>query len=114
MSQLPHCPKCDSDLTYTDGNLMICPMCGHEWTEEEHAAALEAEIIRDANGTALADGDNVSVIREIKLKGSNRIKQGTRVTNIRLLDHPVDGHDIECTIDGFGRMYLKSELVKKI
>lgn len=113
MSGLPNCPQCGSDLTYTDGNLMICPMCGHEWTEAEHAATSEAQIVRDVNGAELADGDNVTVVRDIKLKGSNRIKKGTKATNIRVLQDAVDGHDIECSIDGFGRMYLKSELVKK-
>lgn len=114
MSQLPNCPACGSDLTYTDGTLMICPMCGHEWTEEEQAAAAEAQIVRDANGVPLEDGDTVSVVREIKLKGANKLKQGTRGTNVKILQDPVDGHDIECSIDGAGRMYLKSELVKKI
>lgn len=114
MSGLPNCPECGSDLTYTDGTMFICPMCGHEWTEAEQAAALEAQIVRDSNGNELKDGDTVSVVREIKLKGANKIKQGTKGTNVRVLEDPVDGHDIECTIDGFGRMYLKSELVKKI
>ena len=114
MSGLPNCPECGSDLTYTDGTVMICPMCGHEWTEAEQAAALEAQIVRDANGVELSEGDNVSVIRDIKLKGANKLKQGTRGANVRILEDPVDGHDIEWTIEGSGRMYLKSELVKKI
>lgn len=114
MSELPNCPQCDSDLTYTDGNILICPMCAHEWTEAEQAAALDAMIVRDSNGAELVDGDNVSVIRDIKLKGADRLKQGTRATNLRILSDPVDGHDIECTLEGMGRIYLKSELVKKI
>lgn len=113
MSNLPNCPQCGSDLTYEDGTSLICPMCSHEWTVSDYEASLETEIIRDSNGAELMDGDQVTVIRDIKLKGSNRIKQGTKATNLRLLDVPVDGHDIECTLDGFGRMYLKSELVKK-
>ena len=114
MTTLPVCPECGSDLTYEDGDLFICPMCAHEWTGTEQEAALEAEIVRDSNGVELTDGDTVTVIRDIKLKGTNRIKQGTRATIIRILEDPVDGHDIECSLDGFGRMYLKSELVKKI
>lgn len=114
MSGLPNCPQCDSDLTYTDGNVLICPMCAFEWTEAEQAAALDALVVRDSNGIELVDGDNVSVIRDIKLKGSDRIKQGSRAANIRILTDPVDGHDIECSMDGMGRIYLKSELVKKL
>lgn len=113
MENLPNCPQCDSDLTYTDGNLMICPMCAHEWTEEEHAAALEAEIVRDSNGNELVDGDTVTVIRDIKLTGASRIKQGTRATKLSILSEPYNDHDIECSIEGMGRVYLKSFLVKK-
>lgn len=113
MESLPNCPQCDSDLTYTDGNLMICPMCAHEWTEEEHEAALEAEIVRDSNGNELVDGDSVTVIRDIKLSGASRIKQGTRATKLSILAEPYNDHDIECSIEGMGRVYLKSFLVKK-
>lgn len=113
MSKLPNCPKCESDLTYSDGNLYICPMCAHEWTEEEHEAALEAEIVRDANGNELFNGDNVTVIQDIKMSGSSRIKQGTKAKKLSILDQPYNDHDIECTIDGMGRVYLKSFLVKK-
>lgn len=113
MSGLPNCPQCDSDLTYTDGSLLICPMCAFEWTEAEQEAALEASLVRDANGVELLDGDNVIVTQNIKLKGADRIKQGTKVSNIRVLDEPVNDHNIECTVDGFGRIYLKSEFVKK-
>lgn len=113
MENLPNCPQCDSDLTYTDGNLMICPMCAHEWTEEEHAAAKEAEIVRDSNGNELVDGDTVTVIRDIKLSGASRIKQGTRATKLSILSEPYNDHDIECSIEGMGRVYLKSFLVKK-
>ncbi len=113
MSKLPDCTNCGSDLTYTDGSLYICPMCGHEWTEAEHEAALEAAIVRDANGNELADGDRVTVIQDIKLSGKSRIKQGTKATKLTILDQPVNDHDIEVTIDGMGRIYLKSFLVKK-
>lgn len=113
MTKLPNCPKCESDLTYTDGNLYICPMCAHEWTPEEHEAALEAAIVRDVNGNELVNGDTVSVIRDIKLTGASKIKQGTKAKKLTILDEPYNDHDIECTIDGMGRMYLKSSLVKK-
>ena len=113
MSGLPNCPQCGSDLTYEDGALLVCPMCAHEWAETEHDSALEKEVVRDSNGLELVDGDNVTIIRDIKLKGANRIKQGMRATKLRILSDPIDGHDIECTMDGFGRIYLKSELVKK-
>lgn len=114
MEQLPNCPNCDSDLTYTDGTAFICPLCAHEWTEADQEAAIEAAIVRDSNGTALEDGDTVSVIQDIKLSGASRLKQGTRATKLRILDEPYNDHDIEVSIDGMGRMYLKSELVKKI
>lgn len=113
MDQLPMCPKCQSDLTYTDGNLMICPMCGHEWTQAEHEAALEAAIVRDVNGNELLNGDTVTVIQEIKLSGASKVKQGTKAKKLTILAQPYQEHDIECTIDGLGRIYLKSFLVKK-
>ncbi len=113
MEQLPNCPQCGSDLTYTDGNLFICPMCAHEWTQAEMDAAVEAAIIRDANGNELMDGDSVTVIQDIKLSGSSRIKQGTKATKLSILEVPYNDHDIEVSIEGMGRMYLKSWLVKK-
>lgn len=113
MNKLPDCTNCGSDLTYTDGTLFICPICGHEWTQAEHEAALEAAIVRDANGNELVDGDTVTVIQDIKLSGASRIKQGTKAKKLTILDEPVNDHDIEVTIDGMGRMYLKSFLVKK-
>ncbi|GAA0371362.1 zinc ribbon domain-containing protein YjdM [Alkalibacterium iburiense] len=113
MSALPNCPQCDSDLTYTDGNLLVCPMCAHEWTEEEQEAIDEAAIVRDVNGNELFDGDTVTVIQDIKLSGSSRIKQGAKGKNLSILSEPYNDHDIECTLDGMGRVYLKSHLVKK-
>lgn len=111
---LPNCPSCDSEYTYEDGALYVCPMCAHEWTAESVAEAEEAAIVRDANGNVLQDGDTVTVIRDLKVKGSsNAIKQGTKVKNIKLVD-PEDGHDIDCKIPGFGQIGLKSEVVKKI
>lgn len=115
---LPNCPKCDSEYTYEDGALLICPMCGHEWTRSETEQAeqeqAEAGIIRDAVGNVLADGDAVTVIRDLKVKGSSTpIKVGTKVKSIRLLHDAPDDHDIDCKVDGFGAMKLKSSVVKK-
>lgn len=110
---LPHCPKCQSEYTYEDGNLFICPMCAHEWTESEMQAAEEAAIIRDSNGHPLETGDTVTVIKDLKLFATSTIKQGTKAKNITLISEAVDGHDIEAKIDGFGKVYLKSSVVKK-
>ncbi len=107
----PACPKCGSEFTYEDGNMLVCPMCFNEWNS---GAEIEdtASIIRDANGNELQDGDDVVVIKDLKL-GGNTIKQGSKAKNIRLLEVPVNGHDIEARVDGFGTIYLKSSLVKK-
>ena len=112
---LPNCPKCKSEYTYEDGSLLICPECGHEWTAASQIAEEEASIIRDANGNVLNDGDSVSIIKDLKVKGSSSaLKQGTKVKNIRLVYDSSDDHNIDCKIDGFGAMKLKSEVVKKI
>ena len=113
MSKLPNCPQCDSEYTYEDGQLFVCPMCAHEWTQEDEVARAEAGIIRDANGNQLENGDSVTVIKVLKLNATTTIKQGTKAKNIRLIDEPVDGHDIACKIDGIGSLYLKSIYVKK-
>lgn len=111
MSQLPPCPQCQSEYAYEDGVQLVCPECGHEWTEAEAAAAEAGFIIRDANGNELQDGDAVMVIKDLKVKGSSAVvKVGTKVKNIRLVD---GDHDIDCKIDGIGAMKLKSEFVKK-
>lgn len=116
MSTEPKCPQCGSENTYSDGNLWICPECSHEWSP--HAAASTDEVvedtaIRDANGNILVDGDSVTVIKELKIKGSSSVvKVGTKVKNIRLTDGN-DGHNISCKIDGIGAMNLKSEFVRK-
>lgn len=111
MSQFPPCPQCSSEYTYEDGVQLVCPECGHEWSETEAAAADAAKMIRDANGNELQDGDSVTVIKDLKVKGSSSVvKVGTKVKNIRLLD---GDHDIDCKIDGIGAMKLKSEFVKK-
>jgi len=109
------CPQCGSDYPYQDGSLWICPECAHEWSGdgESAAAAAPEEGVRDANGNPLADGDSVTVIKDLKVKGSSLVvKGGTKVKNIRLVD-ATDGHNIACKVDGIGQMNLKSEFVKK-
>jgi len=114
MSTLPPCPQCQSSLTYEDGGgLYICPECGHEWlVQAEAVAGPDERVYRDSAGNVLQDGDSVTVIKDLKLRGSGGVvKMGTKVRNIRLVDRD---HDIDCKIDGFGAMALKSEFVKKI
>ena len=112
MSQLPACPQCQSEYTYEDGDNYICPECAHEWSKTAPAdSADETRVIKDANGNVLADGDTVTVIKDLKVKGSSLVvKVGTKVKNIRLVD---GDHDIDCRIDGIGAMKLKSAFVKK-
>jgi protein PhnA len=112
------CPKCGSENIYEDGNMWLCPECNHEWSpaqaKAETAVVAEDGLVRDAHGNILATGDTVTVIKDLKVKGSSSvIKGGTKVKNIRLVDGD-DGHNIACKIDGFGSMNLKSEFVKKI
>lgn len=109
------CPQCNSEHVYQDGSLWICPECAHEWNPGVSSAeAPQEECVRDANGNVLADGDTVSVIKDLKVKGSSLVvKGGTKVKGIRLVDGAVDGHNIACKIDGIGAMNLKSEFVKK-
>jgi protein PhnA len=113
MSSLPNCPKCHSEYTYEDGSLLVCPECAHEWSLESGAEdSGDIKIVKDANGNILNDGDSVTVIKDLKVKGSSSVlKIGTRVKNIRLVD---GDHNIDCKIEGFGAMKLKSEFVKKI
>jgi len=112
MSALPPCPECRSEYTYEDGALLVCPECGHEWSATAEAAPAEdVRVVKDANGNILADGDNVTVIKDLKVKGSSLVvKVGTKVRNIRLVE---GDHDIDCKIDGIGAMGLKSEFVRK-
>ena len=112
MSTLPPCPACSADLTYADGSLLICPVCAHEWSTDDTAAAEPAtRVWKDANGNVLQDGDTVTLIKDLKIKGSSSVvKVGTKVKNIRLID---GDHDIDCKIEGFGPMQLKTEFVKK-
>ncbi|MFJ8247550.1 zinc ribbon domain-containing protein YjdM [Peribacillus asahii] len=113
MSNLPNCPKCNSEYTYEDGSLLVCPECAHEWTPGlENENSEEQKAVKDSNGNVLNDGDAVTVIKDLKVKGSSSVlKQGTKVKSIRLVD---GDHNIDCKIDGFGAMKLKSEFVKKI
>jgi protein PhnA len=110
MEKLPNCPKCNSEYTYEDGTNFVCPECGHEWTLDSNIE--EIKVVKDSNGNILRDGDSVTVIKDLKVKGSSSVlKMGTKVKSIRLVE---GDHDIDCKIDGFGAMKLKSEFVKKI
>jgi protein PhnA len=116
MSTLPPCPKCNSEFTYEDGSLYVCPECAHEWDPNAGSAAAtdatEGKVFRDSAGNILQDGDTIIVVKDLKLKGSSKVvKIGTKVKNIRLVD---SDHDIDCKIDGIGAMSLKSEFVKKV
>lgn len=108
---LPNCPKCNSEYTYEDGAMYVCPECAHEWNDNEPQSEDDTLVVKDANGNLLADGDSVTVIKDLKVKGSSSmLKIGTKVKNIRLVE---GDHNIDCKIDGFGPMKLKSEFVKK-
>lgn len=114
--QLPACPLCNCEYTYELGALLVCPECAHEWNvESELGDAPETEaVIKDAVGNALSDGDTVTIVKDLKVKGSSSsIKVGTKVRNIRLVNG-ADGHDIDAKVDGFGSMMLKSSVVKKV
>ena len=112
MSQIPPCPKCESPYAYEDGAMLICPECAHEWAASGEPETDEDVLtVKDANGQPLADGDTITVIKDLKVKGSSlTVKVGTKVKNIRLVD---GDHNIDCKIDGIGAMKLKSEFVKK-
>lgn len=111
MSSLPPCPQCHSEFTYEDAGQFVCPECAHEWSPGAASAVEEKRVWKDAHGTVLQDGDSVTVIKDLKVKGtSSVVKVGTKVKNIRLVE---GDHDIDCRIDGFGSMQLKSEFVKK-
>jgi len=117
---MPPCPKCSSEYSYEMGALLACPECAHEWNPEDTwddeggAGAANEGVIKDAVGNVLADGDTVTVIKDLKVKGfPTSIKVGTKVRNIRLVDGVAD-HDIDCKVDGFGQMQLKSSVVKKV
>lgn len=112
MNTLSKCPKCNSEYIYKDGLFFVCPECSHEWTNDDEKASDNILIIKDVNGNTLKDGDTVTVIKDLKVKGSSFVvKVGTKVKNIRLVE---GDHDIDCKIDGIGPMKLKSQFVKKI
>jgi protein PhnA len=117
MSESPRCPECASEFTYEMGDLQVCSMCAHEWTAVEADAAVDGSegdpVIKDSVGNVLADGDTVTIVKTLKVKGNpSDIKVGTKVRNIRLV-HGNGDHDIDCKVDGFGPMMLKSSVVKK-
>lgn len=112
MNNLPGCPKCNSRYTYEDGEMLICPECTHEWTTSESVHDVSGLVVKDSNGNLLVDGDTITVIKDLKVKGTSLVvKVGTKVKNIRLVE---GDHDIDCKIDGIGPMKLKSEFVKKV
>jgi protein PhnA len=112
MSDLPNCPQCASEYAYEDGIMLVCPECGHEWSKDGSGEESEEKVIKDSNGKTLETGDTVTVIKDLKVKGSSLVvKVGTKVKNIRLVD---GDHDIDCKIDGIGAMKLKSQFVKKV
>lgn len=111
MSGLPKCPECGSEYAYEDGAMVICPECAHEWPVVAAATTDDVQVVRDSNGNQLQDGDTVTVIKDLKVKGSSSVvKVGTKVKNIRLVE---GDHDIDCRIDGIGAMQLKSAFVRK-
>lgn len=112
MEKLPNCPKYNSEYTYEDGNLLVCPECSYEWALDSNDNSEEEKVVKDAYGNILQDGDSITVIKDLKVKGSSLVvKIGTKAKNIRLVD---GDHDIDCKIDGLGAMKLKSEFVKKV
>jgi len=111
MSNLPNCPECKSEYSYEDRGLFICPECGHEWSQDAGDVE-EDDLVKDSNGNTLNDGDTITLIKNLKVKGSSSaLKVGTKVKNIRLVE---GDHNIDCKIEGFGAMKLKSEFVKKV
>ena len=113
MSDFPNCPKCNSEYTYEDGSLFVCPECAYGWSKEgNNEASDDVLVVKDSNGNILSDGDTVTIIKDLKVKGaSSALKKGTKVKNIKLVE---GDHNIDCKIDGFGAMSLKSEFVKKL
>ena len=110
MAELPNCPECQGNYTYEDGSIYVCPECAYEWSTEDFGSGFE---IKDANGKILKDGDSVTVIKDLKVKGSsNDVKIGTKIKNIKLLDKP--NHNIDCKIAGFGAIAITAAFVKKV
>lgn len=113
MDQLPNCPKCNGEYTYEDGSLLICPECGHEWSKDEAAQEDQEFTVKDSNGTTLRSGDDVTVIKDLKVKGSSSVvKVGTKIKNIRLVES-ADDHNIDCKIPGVGAIKITPKYVKK-
>jgi len=113
MEQLPNCPKCQGEYTYEDGSLLICPECAHEWTAGESAAEDEEFTVKDANGATLRSGDDITIIKDLKVKGSSSVvKVGTKIKNIRLVESAID-HNIDCKIPGVGALKITPMYVKK-
>jgi protein PhnA len=113
MEQLPNCPKCGSEYTYEDGSLLVCPECAYEWSKDQTESNEDELVVKDANGNILKDGDSVTVIKDLKVKGSSSgIKAGTKIKGIRLVEGN-DGHNIDCKVTGVGAIKLKQEFVKK-
>ena len=113
MDNLPNCPKCNSEYTYEDGALLVCPECGHEWSKDEAAAEDEEFTVKDSNGATLRSGDDVTVIKDLKVKGSSSVvKVGTKIKNIRLVESS-DNHNIDCKIPGVGAIKITPKFVKK-
>ncbi|MES2208189.1 MAG: zinc ribbon domain-containing protein YjdM [Pseudomonadota bacterium] len=111
MSDLPNCPQCNSEYTYEDHAMYVCPECANEWAKQADVESQDSYVVRDSNGNVLKDGDSVTVIKDLKVKGSSLVvKVGTKVKSIRLVE---GDHDIDCKIEGIGAMQLKSEFVKK-
>ncbi|WP_437883728.1 zinc ribbon domain-containing protein YjdM [Pseudomonas sp. LRF_L74] len=112
MSALPPCPKCNSEYTYEDGSQLVCPECAHEWSAQAQLDDDDRKVVKDSVGNTLQDGDSITVIKDLKVKGTSLVvKVGTKVKGIRLVD---GDHDIDCKIDGIGAMKLKSEFVRKV
>ena len=113
MSEIPNCPKCNSEYVYEDGVMYVCPECAHEWLKEKETLDKDsASLVKDSNGNILNDGDTITVIKDLKVKGTSKVvKVGTKVKNIRLVE---GDHDIDCKVEGIGPMKLKSEFVKKV
>lgn len=111
MNEIPPCPLCQSPYAYEQNDLLVCPECAHEWKPEETELPVHAFIVKDSNGNLLQNGDSVVTIKNLPVKGSPKdIKAGTKIKNIRLVN---SDHNIDCKIEGFGAMALKSEFVKK-
>lgn len=114
---LPPCPQCGEAYAYEQGVLLVCPMCGHEWAPAAAAEDGETElVVKDSVGNILADGDTVTIAKDLKIKGAGGgvVKVGTKVRGIRLISDGVGDHDIDAKVPGFGQMQLKSSVVKKV